>query len=230
MHETTLKQKAIDLRTQGLSYSEILEQVSVAKSTLSLWLREVGLSKRQRQRLTEKKRLSALRGAQSRKNNRILRTAKIHADALEELPSLSVRDIWLLGIALYWAEGSKEKEGYAGIGLSFSNSDFRMIALFILWLKQVCRVEASRIHFEIYIHENNRYRLPEVKAFWANTTKFPLEDFDTVYFKKDKPRTKRKNIGNLYYGVLRVKVGASSVLNRKVAGWVNAICKHCGVV
>jgi len=46
--------KAIELRKKGLSYSEILKCVPVAKSTLSLWLRSVGLSKKQRQRLTDK--------------------------------------------------------------------------------------------------------------------------------------------------------------------------------
>lgn len=48
------KKKAIELRKQGLSYREILEQIPVAKSSLSLWLRSVGLSKKQKQRLTEK--------------------------------------------------------------------------------------------------------------------------------------------------------------------------------
>ncbi len=230
MHEIPLKQKAIELRKQGLSYSEILKQVSVAKSTLSLWLQDVGLAKKQRQRLSERKRLSALRGGQSRKDDRIRRTAQIHSEALKELNTVTKQDIWFMGIALYWAEGAKEKEGYTGTGISFSNSDFRMIALFILWLKQICLVESSRIRFEIYIHENNKHRLPEVKAHWAKATGFPLEDFNAIYFKRDKPKTKRKNIGNLYFGVLRVKVSASSNLNRKVAGWVHAICKHCGVV
>lgn len=38
---------AIELRKRGLSYSEILMQVPVAKSTLSIWLHSVGLSKTQ---------------------------------------------------------------------------------------------------------------------------------------------------------------------------------------
>ncbi|MDD3728951.1 MAG: hypothetical protein PHH50_01355 [Candidatus Pacebacteria bacterium] len=48
------KEKAIKLRKKGLSYNDILKEIPVAKSTLSLWLRDVGLSKRQRQKLTEK--------------------------------------------------------------------------------------------------------------------------------------------------------------------------------
>ena len=50
-----LKSKAIELRKQGFSYSEILKQIPVAKSTLSVWLKNVGLSKKQKQKLTKKK-------------------------------------------------------------------------------------------------------------------------------------------------------------------------------
>jgi transposase len=66
---TKLKEKetAIELRKQGYSYSEILKKVPVAKSTLSLWLRSVGLAERQKQRLTEKKRKGQLKGAQTKK-------------------------------------------------------------------------------------------------------------------------------------------------------------------
>ncbi len=46
---------AIALRKKGLSYREILKRVFVAKSTLSLWLGDVGLSKKQKQRITQKR-------------------------------------------------------------------------------------------------------------------------------------------------------------------------------
>ena len=35
------KRRAIQLRKQGQTYGEIVKQIKVAKSTLSLWLREV---------------------------------------------------------------------------------------------------------------------------------------------------------------------------------------------
>jgi len=56
------QKRAIGFRKKGLTYNEILKRVPVAKSTLSLWLREVGLAKRQRQRLTEKRKAAQLRG------------------------------------------------------------------------------------------------------------------------------------------------------------------------
>jgi orotate phosphoribosyltransferase-like protein len=39
------KEKAVELRRKGLSYKEILKQVPVAKSSLSLWLKDLPLTK-----------------------------------------------------------------------------------------------------------------------------------------------------------------------------------------
>ena len=53
-----------------------------------------------------------------------------------------------------------------------------------------------------------------------------MDKFNKVYFKTNKIKTNRKNIGWLYYGLLRVKVSASSSLLRQVAGWTEAIVKN----
>src|SRR3989338_516629 len=50
-----LKEKAIRLRKKGLSYKEILQKIPVCKSTISLWVRDVVLTKEQHKRLWEKK-------------------------------------------------------------------------------------------------------------------------------------------------------------------------------
>ena len=70
MTKKDLKNSAIQLRKQGFTYSEILEKIPVAKSTLSLWLRRVGLTTRQKQRITKKRRQAQFRGAMARKKQR----------------------------------------------------------------------------------------------------------------------------------------------------------------
>jgi hypothetical protein len=73
-----LKEKAIQLRKKGLSYREIMAQVPVAKSTISLWLRSVGLSKRQWQRLTKKKLAGIQKGCDAK---RVQRTIELVAQS-----------------------------------------------------------------------------------------------------------------------------------------------------
>ena len=80
-----LKEKALILRKEGSSYNEILMQVPVAKSTLSLWLRSVGLSKVQKQRLTDKKRASRERGWKAWNKIRVEKSQFIKQLAKEEI-------------------------------------------------------------------------------------------------------------------------------------------------
>ena len=98
------KEMAIELRKQGHSYSEILKKVPVAKSTLSLWLRSVGLAKQQKQRLTEKRLAALKRGWETCRRKRILIINKIREAAKKEIKEITQRDLWLIGITLYWAE------------------------------------------------------------------------------------------------------------------------------
>lgn len=217
------KEKAIALRRKGLSYREILVNIPVAKSTLSLWLREVGLSKKQKQRLSQKKLEAALRGAQKRKDQRIQAVKEIQKEAISDIGEISKRELWFVGVALYWAEGSKEKESNPGSGLRFTNSDPRMIRLFIRWLRHCCGVIDDDIAFEVFIHENRRGRIERVVGYWAKVTGYPPRCFSHIYFKKNKIKTNRKNTGDEYYGVLRVKVKKSSSLHRKIEGWIIGI-------
>lgn len=218
--------KAIELRQQGLSYNEILKSVPVAKSTLSLWLRSVKLAKRQEQQLTEKRRLAQIKGAQVRHNQRLESSKLIMSEALGEIGEISERELKLIGAALYWAEGSKQKEHTVSQRVIFSNSDPFMIMLFLRWLKFICKINSQNLIFELFIHESGD--INKAKIFWTKLLKIN-EGILRVYFKKHKI-TKRKNIGNNYVGLLRISVRKSTDLNRKISGWIEGIHKNCGVV
>src|SRR3989344_3546039 len=217
------KEKAILLRKEGLSYNEILKQVPVAKSSLALWLQSIGLSEKQKQRLSEKKLASARRGALKKKEDRILKTRVIKENAEKEVKKLTRREVWLVGVALYWAEGSKEKEWRPGSRTQFSNSDQNMIRFFMFWLTEICGVSKGYIVPEIYIHESHREKISAVISFWSRETSISADKFKRIYFKKNKIKIKRRNIGSGYYGVLRLSVSESSELNRKISGWTNGI-------
>ena len=224
------KEKAIKLRKKGFSYSEILKEIPVAKSTLSLWLRSVGLAKKQKQRLTEKKLTAALRGAKAKRDYRLAITKEIKEKAKNEIGKLSDRELWLIGITLYWAEGAKQKENNVSQDVQFCNSDSKAIKIFIKWLLDICKISKENIYFRICLHENNKERLNDVQKYWAKVTQFPIKDFQKITWKKHKINTKRKNIGKKYFGLLNVRVKKSTNLNRKIEGWIEGIYNHCRVV
>ncbi len=226
----TLKTEAIHLRQQGLTYSEILRKIPVAKSTLSLWLRSVQLNKRQEQLYTEKKRLAGLRGGQARKAERIARQQRIMSLAQSEVTEITKHELWLMGIMLYWAEGSKEKIYRTGHTVVFSNSDPKMVGIFLCWAKTCLEIPDEDIYFNLYIHDTQRDQIQDHISFWNNVIGMRYNILEHVYFKKHNPSPKRKNLTVQYHGQLNVKIKRSVDLNRKIAGWVEGIYNKCPVV
>jgi hypothetical protein len=219
-----LKEKAIALRREGFSYSEILKEVPVAKSTLSEWLHSVGLSKYQKQRLTEKKLAAIKIGAAAKHQQRLDKTRIIIETAKSQIGSLNERELWLMGVMLYWAEGSKEKDYHPGSGIQFTNMDPLMICFFIVWLKKICGVNKADLIFEITIHETHRYRVKEIINYWAEKIGIAPHHLSHIYFKNAHVKTNRKNTGvTSYFGVMRIRVRSSTILNRRIAGWTQGV-------
>ena len=226
----SLKQKAIVLRESGLSYSEILKKVPVAKSTLSLWLRSEGLSNIQKQRFTEKKYISVRIGGITKRKNRILMTQKIINKSKREINYIDSQKLKIIGAILYWCEGTKQKENNVSQGVVFSNSDPKMIKLFMKWLNVCLQISNNDIIVEIYIHKTKLNKIDKIREYWTKIIGFPEDSINKIYIKKGQLKTKRINSGENYFGLLRVKVRNSTNLNRCITGWVEGICEQCGVV
>lgn len=175
LHEEKLK--ALYLRKEGASYSQIRKVVKVSKSSLSLWLHDMPLSK---------KRLSELQGfneariekyRETRRKTRETRRAKVREIAKKDIGSLSKRELFLAGLFLYWGEGGKTKEASTTI----SNTDPAVILFFMRWLKllKVPR-DRLRVHVHLYADMDAQKEL----EYWSKTLKLPLSSFRKPYIKK----------------------------------------------
>lgn len=217
------KEKAVLLRKQGKSYSEIMETVPVSKSTLSLWLRNVGLSKKQAQVFSIKKHQAQLRGGAARKTDRIERTAVIGTETRNLIGTLSARERLLIGTALYWAEGAKEKSYRPSARLDFANSDPAMVRFYVNWLRNALGVLDVDIQVMLHIHENRIAEMDSFNKFWLKTTGLKTSNLVKPIIKKHIPKTKRHNIADTYHGLVAIRVRRSTILNRRVQGCINAI-------
>lgn len=221
------KHEAIKLRKAGRTYSEILAQIPVAKSTLSEWFKSVQLATAQKQRLTKKRKEASLRGSLARRNNRLAEIKLFTKEGAADLAHVSDRELWLIGVVLYWAEGSKQYEHSPSAGVTFTNSDSKMVHIFLKWLAYM-NVPPSAITFELYIHETRASETSSFKRWWANELGISPTLFNRVYLKKGNPKTKRKNIADLYHGLVRIRVSSSTTLNRRINGWVQGIVASLG--
>ena len=66
----------------------------------------------------------------------------------------------VFGIALYAGEGSKSRGS-----LKFANSDPRMIATYLRWLRRFFDVDESRLRLRLYLHEG--LDLEAATRFWV---------------------------------------------------------------
>ncbi len=221
------KEKAILLRKSGHTYSEILRKVPVAKSTLSLWLRSVNLSKQQVQKITKKRKEGIKKGWEVIREKRIVKTKIIKEISEKEIKKINKKEFWLLGICLYWAEGTKEKDYRTGERVAFSNSDPEMIVFFLKWLRKICLIKNQDIIYELCLHKNKE--LKKIKKYWIHKLSID-KNLLRVYFKKDTNSNYRKNKGSEYKGLMKIKVKKSTDLNRKIAGWISGLYKNCGIV
>jgi hypothetical protein len=223
IRKTAEKAKAITLRKEGKTYSDILRAIPVAKSTLGIWLKDAKLSTPEKQKFTIAKKLASLRGGQAKRKQRIEKQDGIISRANLEIKGISGRELFLIGVIMYWAEGAKEKEYHPGSQLQFSNMDPKMIQIFLIWLKKVCKIDKNMIIFNIFLHKTHKHRVEEIRQYWSKVTGFPVTNFSTVYWKKNNIKTNRKNVGEKYNGVLKIKVKRSSDLVRRIAGWSEGI-------
>src|SRR3989344_241860 len=134
------KREALELRKRGLSYQEIFLKVRVSKSTLSLWLREMPLSQAQASKLMIGRDKSRMIAAKQKHEDRIRRTELLFQEGKSEVPFLVKNQLFIAGLALYWAEGSKDPSE----SVKFANSDPNMIALIMRWFSEVCNIHENK--------------------------------------------------------------------------------------
>jgi len=214
-HPLVFKTKAIKLRKEGLSYNEIRKQVKVAKSTLSLWLKDVPLTETQKKKFYTNQILNLARGAQSQKERRLREIAEIVKNAKSEISSsISLESYRLFGAALYWAEGNKKNN------LGITNSDPYLILFMVKWFEKVFEVPPNTLKawLNIYPQQNDL----EIKKFWSQLTGIPLENIGKTFVK---PLNKNYKKNTLYYGTIKIAVPKGTDMRYRLFGWVKAVLR-----
>ncbi|WP_455351302.1 hypothetical protein [Streptomyces sp. SYSU K217416] len=214
-----LRERARELRTQGLTYDQIQVELGCSKSSISLWVRD--LPKPERRRTREEASAIAKRGWEVTLQRRDLERRRTKQEAAAEIGPVTERELFLIGIGLYWAEGSKAKPHRPQERVTFVNSDPHMIKVFLAWL-HLLGVDADHLRFHVHIHESSD--VPAAEQFWSDLVGTNVGAFGKTTIKRHNPRTNRKNTGDAYRGCLAVRVLKSADLYRRIEGW------RCGIV
>jgi transposase len=130
-----VRSRARELRAQGLDYEEIAAALGVAKSSVSLWVRDLA---RPARLSYEESRRRAAEGVRrywaAERQVQQARRAAARAAAAAEIGDLAERELIIAGAMAYWCEGTKNKPGRRADRVVFINSDPALIRFFLRFL------------------------------------------------------------------------------------------------
>ncbi|MFE7749863.1 hypothetical protein [Streptomyces sp. NPDC057428] len=217
-----LRARARELRLQGLTYDRIQVELGCSKSSISLWVRDLPRPERSRSAVEQAKLAGRMRwdhelAVRDHERQRTKTTAKA------EIGDLTDRELLLIGVGLYWAEGTKDKPYDRRENLTFVNSDPGMIGTYLAWLAAV-GVTRDRISFRVMIHQTADVVAAE--RYWAELVGIEASALQKTTLKKHNPRTARKNTGESYHGCLVIRVSQGVELYRRVEGWWHGIVEQ----
>ncbi len=119
--------------------------------------------------------------------------------AIREINSASLRELKLIGIGLYWAEGC--------------------IRLMMRWFREICCVQESQFRIRIQIH--NAADVAKIKWYWSEITGIPDNQFTKAYVKTS-PTSKRKSGNLIPYGVCSIRISDIKLITG-IRGWIKGL-------
>ncbi|PIT92887.1 MAG: hypothetical protein COU08_00065 [Candidatus Harrisonbacteria bacterium CG10_big_fil_rev_8_21_14_0_10_42_17] len=125
--------KAYRLRKNGFSLKEIAEELNVAKSSVSYWVRDVSLSAHAKKRLLSKINLGQYVAAENKKARTKAIEKLYYENSVAEINNIHIGKSYakLLLALMYWCEGIKNVKH----GIGFINSDPHLIQSFLRLLR-----------------------------------------------------------------------------------------------
>lgn len=209
------KENAIALRNQGKSYRQIHAELQIPLGTLSGWFTNEDWSKDVAVRLSKNirtehtARLVELNRIRGQHLKRAYQAARTEAGA--ELSKLKYNPLFIAGVMLYWGEGGKNPKD----GVKFTNTDAKMIAFYVEFLKKACGIPANRIKAHLLIYPDLEEKV--CRAYWSKMSGIPVENFTKSTAIKGRHAIRRLN-----WGICMVTV-SSFYFKQKMLTWINLL-------
>lgn len=213
--------EARKLRGNGESIKTIAKKLGVSKGSVSLWCNDVLLTEEQKCELILSDKRGGAKGRlvanENKKKERFERLRKFNNLGKKQVGNISHRDLFIAGIALYWAEGNKKQRR-----LVFSNSDPKMICLWIKWLTDCAKVPLDMIYCSLGINQRHAYRSDDVEEYWSGVTGIPKTQFLKVSLKRVNSQKVYENPEE-HFGTLNIFVRKSTNMNYLMLGLIDGL-------
>lgn len=216
------KEQALLLRSQGKGIGEIAKALEVSKSTVSLWCRNISLSPTQIKELARRSKHHAVEAllfsAEKQRLRREVETRLLTTLGKNDVGKLSTRDLFMVGLGLYWGEGYKQGSQELG----FTNSNPAIIKFYIRWLSEIYGVSKADLILRVSINITHKSRADVVEKYWSELLDIPLSQFTLISLIKTTSRKIYTNQDS-HFGTLRVKVRRGTSMRRRILGSISAL-------
>ncbi len=179
------------LRQEGLSVREIEQRVGVARSTASIWVRDVELTAEQRETLRTRPRRG--RDRFRRRRERYQDDGRTVARRGEPLHAI--------GCMLFWAEGSKNLNT-----AQITNSDPALLRLTARFLRCYFGVPNHKFRVLCNLFPDHAEHQYTTEQFWLDTLELPRSCLTKSVINAYSHHSKRTRKGKLPYGTCRISV------------------------
>lgn len=184
------QQKIIKLRKKGFSYKQISDKFNIGKGTAYKYAKHIKLNKKAKEKIQKTIRKGVNKAANNRINKRLslLKELKYKANKDVERRLKVDKDMAkILSALLFWCEGNKTQLNM----VRFTNSDPKMIKLFLYLLRKGFNLDETKFRCLIHLHEYHNEK--EQIKYWSKITNIPQDQFHNSYRKPNTGKRKRKD-------------------------------------
>jgi len=200
-----LRKKALEWRRNGMAIGEICEKLSLGKSTVYHWIKDIPIERTEKQTEGQKAGTKAMQQKYAKIRNDSYNEAL--NEASKRLQDHSFRDF----VMLYLTEGYRRTRNC----VSVSNSNLCLMRLAAKWMRQLSEKEIS---YAIQYHVDQD--LDELRAYWSEGLGIEAERIKFQRKSNSGKMDKRK--WRSQYGVLTARV-SDTVLRSKMQAWMDVL-------
>jgi transposase len=203
------RKKCIELRKMGESLRYIAKTVGVAKSSVTRWVKDVKLTEEQRKNLYKKR--YGLQKKKEKKEKQVGHEvwSSMRRKVREEMQEVGRQKFlkegkeYAFGCALFWAEGSKDRNSTILV-----NSDEDMLLFFAKFLRKYFNVKSDQITIKLQYYDNGDLTVDDIIKYWCDKLDVTPDNFI-------KPTLRNKYYTNnnikYIYGIPTIQVNNTNI-------------------
>jgi hypothetical protein len=204
-------------KEEGWSIGRIRKHLGVAKSSVSLWVRDIELTECQKQALIDNHEIACHQLVAHQKTRLTALNKRKQYQEKGKQKAKEHNFLHIIGSMLFWCEGNKDRNS-----IIFTNGDTKMCQIFVVFLKECLDISSEKIKININAYTNNGMTIEQIENHWLSV----------LNLNKDSLRKSRicvlddnggNKVGKLPYGICRISIGNTEAVQH-IYGAIQEYC------